>query len=75
MHYVALFSDISAAKEHEKQLQRIAYYDSLTALPNRVLLADRLHQAMTQSHRRAQPLAVVYLDLDGFKSHQRYART
>lgn len=68
LHYVALFSDISAAKEHEKQLQRIAYYDSLTALPNRVLLADRLHQAMTQSHRRGQPLAVVYLDLDGFKT-------
>lgn len=68
LHYVALFSDISAAKEHEKQLQRIAYYDSLTALPNRVLLADRLHQAMTQSHRREQPLAVVYLDLDGFKA-------
>lgn len=68
LHYVALFSDISAAKEHEKQLQRIAYYDSLTALPNRVLLADRLHQAMIQSHRRGQPLAVVYLDLDGFKT-------
>ncbi|MDP3301922.1 MAG: EAL domain-containing protein [Sulfuricurvum sp.] len=68
LHYVALFSDISAAKEHEKQLQRIAYYDSLTALPNRVLLADRLHQAMTQSHRREQPLAVIYLDLDGFKT-------
>lgn len=67
-HYVALFSDISEAKEHEKQLQKIAYYDSLTALPNRALLADRLHQAMTQAHRRAQPLAVVYLDLDGFKT-------
>ena len=68
LHYVALFSDISEAKEYEKQLQKIAYYDSLTALPNRVLLADRLHHAMTQSRRRAQPLAVVYLDLDGFKA-------
>ena len=40
----------------------------LTGLPNRVLLADRLHLAMTQSVRRCQQLAVVYLDLDGFKS-------
>jgi diguanylate cyclase (GGDEF)-like protein/PAS domain S-box-containing protein len=65
--YVALFSDITASKEHEKQLEHIAHYDTLTGLPNRVLLADRLHQAMAQAHRRAQPLAVAYLDLDGFK--------
>lgn len=37
-------------------------------LPNRTLLADRLHQAMVQSRRRRQLLAVVYLDLDGFKA-------
>lgn len=67
-HYVALFSDISEAKEHENNLQKIAYYDSLTALPNRVLLADRLHQAMSQAQRRTQLLAVVFLDLDGFKN-------
>ena len=66
--YVALFSDITASKEHEKQLEHIAHYDALTGLPNRVLLADRLHQAMAQAHRRAQPLAVAYLDLDGFKA-------
>jgi diguanylate cyclase (GGDEF)-like protein/PAS domain S-box-containing protein len=66
--YVALFSDITAFKEHEKQLEHIAHYDALTGLPNRVLLADRLHQAMAQAHRRAQPLAVAYLDLDGFKA-------
>jgi len=65
--YVALFSDITASKEHEKQLEHIAHYDTLTGLPNRVLLADRLHQAMAQAHRRTQPLAVAYLDLDGFK--------
>jgi diguanylate cyclase (GGDEF)-like protein/PAS domain S-box-containing protein len=66
--YVALFSDITAAKEHEKQLEHIAHYDALTSLPNRALLADRLHQAMAQAHRRTQPLAVAYLDLDGFKA-------
>ncbi len=67
-HYVALFSDITAQKEHQKQLERIAHYDALTGLPNRVLLGDRLHQAMTQAQRRGQLLAVIYLDLDGFKA-------
>jgi diguanylate cyclase (GGDEF)-like protein/PAS domain S-box-containing protein len=65
--YVALFSDITALKEHEQQLEHIAHYDALTKLPNRVLLADRLHQAMVQAKRRGKPLAVAYLDLDGFK--------
>jgi len=67
-NYVALFSDITAIKENEKKLEHMAHYDVLTGLPNRVLLADRLNQAMTQSIRRSQQLAVVYLDLDGFKS-------
>ena len=66
--YVALFSDITVLKEHEKQLEHIAHYDALTTLPNRVLLADRLHQAMAQVQRSEQRLAVAYLDLDGFKN-------
>ncbi len=66
--YVALFSDISAIKEHQSQLERIAHFDALTNLPNRLLLADRLQQAMAQAHRRGQQVAVVYLDLDGFKN-------
>jgi diguanylate cyclase (GGDEF)-like protein/PAS domain S-box-containing protein len=66
-HYVALFSDITTAKEHEQHLEHIAHYDALTNLPNRTLLADRLKQAMLQMQRREQRLAVVYLDLDGFK--------
>ncbi len=66
--YVALFSDITPLKEHESQLERIAHYDALTALPNRVLLADRMNQAMSQVQRRQQRIAVAYLDLDGFKS-------
>jgi diguanylate cyclase (GGDEF)-like protein/PAS domain S-box-containing protein len=65
--YVALSYDITRIKENEQQLKRIAHYDLLTGLPNRVLFADRLNQAMAQSHRRKQMLAVVYLDLDGFK--------
>ena len=67
-HFVSLFSDISALKAHEKQLEHIAHYDALTSLPNRVLLADRLHQSMAQALRRGQALAVAFLDLDGFKS-------
>lgn len=65
--YLALFSDITAMKEHEVRLQRVAYYDSLTNLPNRVLLADRLRQALRHSQHSGQWLAVVYIDLDGFK--------
>ncbi|MDP2441054.1 EAL domain-containing protein [Rhodoferax sp.] len=66
--YVALFSDITAIKAHQSQLEHIAHFDALTNLPNRVLLADRLHQTMAQAQRRHQQLAVVYLDLDGFKA-------
>ncbi|MBZ4193937.1 MAG: EAL domain-containing protein [Candidatus Contendobacter sp.] len=61
-------SDITAIKEHQNQLEYIAHFDALTHLPNRVLLADRLQQAMAQEQRRGQQLAVVYLDLDGFKA-------
>ena len=67
-HYVSLFSDITAIKAHQSQLERLAHFDALTNLPNRVLLADRLQQAMAQAQRRGQQLAVVYLDLDGFKT-------
>ncbi|MEH6652365.1 MAG: EAL domain-containing protein [Motiliproteus sp.] len=67
-NYVALFSDITLMKQHQQQLEHIAHYDTLTNLPNRVLLADRLHHAMEQSDRRGESLAVAYLDLDGFKA-------
>ncbi|MFZ3053504.1 MAG: bacteriohemerythrin [Sulfuricurvum sp.] len=66
-NYVALFSDISKIKDHEKHLEHIAHYDALTGLANRVLLSDRLEQAMMQTSRRGGHLAVAYLDLDGFK--------
>jgi diguanylate cyclase (GGDEF)-like protein/PAS domain S-box-containing protein len=66
--YVALFSDITAVKQHEVKLERIAHYDALTGLPNRVLLSDRLHQSMVQAQRRGKGMAVAFLDLDGFKA-------
>ena len=61
-------TDISQLKQREAELKHIAHYDMLTMLPNRVLLADRLQQAMTQVDRRGHMLAVAYLDLDGFKT-------
>lgn len=67
-HYVALFSNITLQKIHQQELEHIAHYDALTNLPNRTLLADRLHQAMAQAQRHQQPLAVAYVDLDGFKA-------
>lgn len=67
-NYVALFTDITSMKEQQHQLEHIAHYDALTGLPNRVLLADRLQQAIAQTQRRKQSLAVAFLDLDGFKA-------
>jgi len=66
-HYVGLGSDITPMKEHQAQLEHIAHYDILTNLPNRSLLTDRLSQSMVQSQRHNNSLAVVFLDLDGFK--------
>ena len=67
VNYVSLFSDVTTAKEHAQYIERIAHYDALTNLPNRVLLADRLHQAMVQAQRRGLKTGVAFLDLDGFK--------
>ena len=64
---VGTFSDITLLKQHEKQLEHIAHYDALTGIPNRVLLADRLQQALAHTKREGSILAVCYLDLDGFK--------
>lgn len=55
-------------KTQQKQLERLAHYDPLTGLPNRLLLADRLRHALAYARRHDRPLAVVYLDLDGFKA-------
>ncbi|WP_190278362.1 EAL domain-containing protein [Colwellia hornerae] len=66
-HYVALGYDITPMKAHQDQLEHIAHYDILTNLPNRVLLSDRLSQAKLHCKRHGKSLAVVFLDLDGFK--------
>jgi diguanylate cyclase (GGDEF)-like protein/PAS domain S-box-containing protein len=65
---LGISTDITLLKEHERQLDLLAHYDTLTGLPNRVLLADRLTQAMRHVQRQGRHLAVAYLDLDGFKA-------
>jgi diguanylate cyclase (GGDEF)-like protein len=61
------FYDISHIKKHEAELSRVAHYDLLTGIPNRVMLADRMKQAVSQTAREQNMMAVCYLDLDGFK--------
>ena len=67
-HYVGIFSDITKAKESEKRLEQLAHYDPLTALPNRLLLRDRLNRALIRATRDKKAVAVMFLDLDGFKN-------
>ncbi|MES2013639.1 MAG: EAL domain-containing protein [Pseudomonadota bacterium] len=66
-HYVGLFSDITQAKEQQQNLEHMAYHDSLTQLPNRALLSDRLRQALARSTRADELTAICYFDLDAFK--------
>ncbi|MDO9216747.1 MAG: diguanylate cyclase, partial [Lacisediminimonas sp.] len=66
-HYVATHTDITLRKAAEEEIQQLAYYDPLTGLPNRRLLQDRLHQAMSQAKRERSRLALLFLDLDKFK--------
>lgn len=67
--YIALLSDITSLKQHQQRLERMAHYDSVTDLPNRVMLAERLQQAILQTSRhKGEKLALVYIDLDGFKA-------
>jgi diguanylate cyclase (GGDEF)-like protein/PAS domain S-box-containing protein len=67
-HYVGMFSDITDLKRTQNVLERMANYDPLTGLPNRALLSDRLRQAVTNVKRHGRPLAVCFLDADGFKT-------
>ena len=59
--------DITDRKQSEQEIHRLAYFDSLTGLPNRVLFKDRLAQALSHAHRYRTTLATLFLDLDRFK--------
>ncbi len=67
-HYVAVSSDISQRKQSEQEIHQLAFYDPLTKLPNRRLLMDRLQQAMAVSMRSGRHGALLFLDLDHFKT-------
>jgi diguanylate cyclase (GGDEF)-like protein/PAS domain S-box-containing protein len=67
-HYVGSHTDISAHKASEEEIRQLAYYDPLTALPNRRLLLDRLHHALAASTRNEKYGALLFIDLDNFKS-------
>lgn len=66
-HYVGILSDITQLKLAENQLRRLAYYDPLTALPNRVLLKDRLTHEIDIAREEKRSFATMLLDLDRFK--------
>lgn len=67
-HYVGNFSDITKDSEAEAEIHRLAYYDPLTQLPNRRLLTDRLGQALATARRSGHYGALLFLDLDNFKT-------
>ncbi|MDG4553026.1 MAG: EAL domain-containing protein [Candidatus Competibacter sp.] len=61
------YSDITAQKQAEAQIRQLAYYDTLTGLPNRRLLLDRLGQALAMADRAGHKVIVLFVDLDRFK--------
>lgn len=66
-NYVAALADITLSKKSEEEIEHLAYYDPLTELPNRRLLADRLQQALVSSGRSGRQGALLFIDLDNFK--------
>ncbi len=64
---VIVFRDVSAAQSVKRQITRSAEYDFLTGLPNRMLLRDRVSQAITMASRHTKRVGVLFMDLNGFK--------
>ncbi|MBI3481205.1 MAG: EAL domain-containing protein [Nitrosomonadales bacterium] len=67
-NYVAAFSDITISKAAEDKIKHLAFYDPLTQLPNRRLLMDRLQHALASSSRSGHKGALLFIDLDNFKT-------
>ncbi|MDQ7058925.1 MAG: diguanylate cyclase [Ghiorsea sp.] len=67
-HFVGIVRDISERKEAEERMLQLALYDQLTQLPNRTLFYERLSFSINQSKRSKEPLALLFIDLDGFKA-------
>lgn len=66
--YIATYYDITEQKLSEERIYRLAHYDVVTKLPNRLLFIDRLHHALERSKRDGSRLAVFFIDLDHFKT-------
>jgi len=66
-HYVGVLADITDQKRAEQELRYLANYDTLTSLPNRTLLSERLSRAIVRARRQGKRIAVLFLDLDRFK--------
>jgi diguanylate cyclase (GGDEF)-like protein/PAS domain S-box-containing protein len=66
-HYVGSHIDISESKAAQEEIKNLAFYDSLTQLPNRRLLIDRLQQALASSGRDGRAGALMFIDIDHFK--------
>ncbi|WP_345476067.1 EAL domain-containing protein [Lysobacter panacisoli] len=66
-HYVAVLGDITDQKRAEQELRYLANYDTLTSLPNRALLSERLSRAIVRARRQNSRIAMLFLDLDRFK--------
>jgi diguanylate cyclase (GGDEF)-like protein/PAS domain S-box-containing protein len=66
-YFIAIKQNITARKNAEQRVQFLAYYDDLTGLPNRTLLQDRLRKAVADARRQKHKVALLFLDLDGFK--------
>lgn len=66
-HMMLVGRDITERKKYQKHLERLSYHDSLTSLPNRRLLKERLEQALKEAKRYHRRLAVMYMDIDKFK--------
>lgn len=67
-YYLAIFSDITLRKREERELYDLATHDALTGLPNRYFFSERFRHAMVRAKRAASLVALLYLDLDGFKT-------
>lgn len=67
-HYISTFEDITAFKENEERIKKLAFYDPLTGLANRRLLNDHLKQARANSSRHQTFFALIFIDLDHFKN-------
>ena len=64
---VLLYTDITERRAAAQEIERLAFFDSLTGLPNRVLLKDRLNQMLTRAGRHKEKVALLFIDLDRFK--------